>query len=134
MKKHITLTFQEYLSEQIEIPNILYHATFKPLLKKIKREGVGGKSLKKIWSDSKSGVVYLAKEPEVAFSYAETAFTENEELPESWENEIIVLAIDANKLDKNKLFIDSNVIDNEGDTLEYSGIIPWKYIIDVIKY
>jgi hypothetical protein len=58
----------------------------------------------------------------VAESYAE----ESEMVPESWLDNIIILKIDTSKLDKSKLFTDQNVQDNEGDTLEYRGVIPWE--------
>ena len=47
-------------------------------------------------------------------------------VPESWLDNIIILKVDTNKLDKSKLFIDQNVQDNKGDTLEYRGVIPWE--------
>jgi hypothetical protein len=115
-----------------EIPRYLYHATFKPLLKKIKVEGLGGLSSKPIWYDSKIGVVYLALDPNVAQSYAEVAFDENEDLPESWEEKIIILVIDTEDLDKTKFHIDSNVLDNEGDTVEYHGIIPYSSVVRIM--
>ena len=58
----------------------------------------------------------------MAESYAE----ESEMVPESWLDNIIILKIDTSKLDKSKLFTDQNVQDNEGDTLEYRGVIPWE--------
>ena len=100
----------------------LYHATYKPLLKKIKEKGLDTNDSKKAWEDSIPGYVYLALDPYVAESYAE----ESEMVPEGWLDDIIILKIDTNKLDKSKLFIDQNVQDNEGDTLEYRGVIPWE--------
>ena len=116
----------------IKVPKYLYHATFRPLLKKIKLEGLGGISAKQLWGDSKVGVVYLALEPNVAYSYAETIFDENDEIPESWEEKIIVLVIDTENLDKTKFYLDSNVLDNEGDTVEYHGIIPFDAVVKVM--
>ena len=106
----------------INIPQYLYHATYKPLLKKIKEKGLDTSDSKKAWDDSVSGYVYLALDPYVAESYAE----ESEMVPESWLDNIIILKIDTNKIDKSKLFVDQNVQDNEGDTLEYRGVIPWE--------
>lgn len=54
------------------LPAILYHATYKPLLKKIMINGLGGNT-RKNWEDSVTGVIYLAKDPYVAESYAETS-------------------------------------------------------------
>lgn len=103
-------------------PQFLYHATYKPLLKKIKEKGLGTNDIKKAWEDSITGYVYLALDPYVAESYAE----ESEMVPEDWLDDIIILEIDTNKLDKSKLFTDQNVQDNKGDTLEYRGVIPWE--------
>ncbi len=117
----------------VGVPKFLYHATFAPLLKKIKAEGLGGASAKKMWSDSRKGVVYLAMSSDIALSYAETIFDDREDLPESWGENIIILKIDTDRIDKKKLRIDSNVIDNQGDTLEYHGIIPFEAIVKVIR-
>lgn len=111
------------IKEEVEdVPQYLYHATYKPLLKKIKERGLDTNDSKKAWDDSIPGYVYLALDPYVAESYAE----ESEMVPESWLDNIIILKIDTSKLDKSKLFIDQNVQDNEGDTLEYRGVIPWE--------
>ena len=109
------------LKEEVEdVPQYLYHATYKPLLKKIKERGLDTNDSKKAWDDSIPGYVYLALDPYVAESYAE----ESEMVPESWLDKIIILKIDTNKIDKSNLFLDQNVQDNEGDTLEYRGVIP----------
>ena len=111
------------IKEEVEnIPQFLYHATYKPLLKKIKERGLDTSDSKKAWDDSISGYVYLALDPYVAESYAE----ESEMVPESWLDNIVILKVDTSKLDKSKLFVDQNVQDNEGDTLEYRGVIPWE--------
>jgi hypothetical protein len=107
-----------------------YLATYKPLLKKIKEKGLDTRASKKAWDDSIPGYVYLAKDLEVAASYAESS----EIVPDEWLDQIIVLTIDAAQLDSNKLFIDQNVQDNEGDTLEYRGIIPFSSIVKVEEY
>lgn len=102
------------------VPKFLYHATYQPLMKSIMKNGLGGKgSEKKKWSDSKPGIVYLAINKDIAESYAESS----EEVPEDWLEEIVILKIDTSNLDKSKFQIDRNVIDNVGDTLEFSGII-----------
>lgn len=117
----------------VSIPRYLYHATFRPLLKKIKSEGLGGMSSKQLWDDSEPGVVYLSLDPYVAYSYAETAFDDNEDIPESWEDKIIVLVIDTDNLDSKRFSLDRNVLDNEGDTVEYHGIIPFDSVNDIIN-
>ncbi len=108
------------------IPDVLYHATYKPRLKSIKLRGLGAGG-KRNWEDSKRGIVYLAIDPEVAVSYAESS----DMVPDDWLDEIIVLEIPTAVLDKSKLILDQNVIGNEGDTLEYHGIIPFSAVRSV---
>jgi ppGpp synthetase/RelA/SpoT-type nucleotidyltranferase len=122
--------FNETVENTIYIPKILYHATYKPLLSKIKENGLDTSKSRKAWEDSVKGLVYLAKDIDVAVSYAESS----ELVPDSWIDNIIVLHIDTNKLDKSKFRIDQNVQDNEGDTLEYKGVIPFSAITEVTKY
>ena len=98
----------------------LYHATYRPLLKSIRSHGLGGDKAQAKWEDSKPGVVYLAIDPNVAESYAESS----DVVPEDWLDEIVIIKIAASKLDQSRLFIDQNVQDNAGDTLEYHGVIP----------
>ena len=116
---------QQGVAEGIEqsIPPILYHATYKPRLKNIKLKGLGAGG-KRNWEDSKRGVVYLALDPYVAESYAETS----DMVPDEWLDQIVILEISTAGLDPNKFQIDSNVQDNEGDTIEYHGVIPLKNI------
>ena len=105
--------WREYVNE-----NFLYHATYVPLLDSIRKNGLGATS-RPNWEDSHKGVVYLAKTPEVAESYAETS----EAAPEEWLDQIVILKIDKSRLNPDRLFADQNVIDGH-DTLEYHGIIP----------
>jgi hypothetical protein len=100
------------------IPPVLYHATYKQRLKSIQLKGLGAAG-KRNWTDSKRGIVYLALDPDVAESYAETAL---DDLDADWD--IVILKISTSGLDTNKFQLDRNVLDNEGDTLEYHGIIP----------
>ncbi len=102
----------------------LYHATYRPLLKSIQKNGLGGSGAQAKYEDSAPGVTYLAVDRDVAISYAETS----DMVPDEWLDEIVVLKIPASKLDKSKLHIDRNVQDNEGDTLEYHGIIPFSLV------
>jgi hypothetical protein len=113
--KLILENWRQYLNEGEEF---LYHATYEPLLGSIKTKGLGVTS-ETNWEDSKPGVVYLALDPLVAESYAETS----ERVPEEWLDQIVVLKIRTSNLDSNKLFSDENVIDGQ-DTLEYHGVIP----------
>lgn len=102
----------------------LYHATYEDLIPSIERFGLGGSSSGYEWEDSKKGVVYLATDPEIAISYAET----NEEVPEEWIDNIVVFEVRSNYLDQDKLMIDNNVQDNDGSTYEYHGVIPWRFL------
>lgn len=120
MKIHEISKFNKLL-ENIDIPEVLYHATYKPLLKKIMQNGLGGNT-RKNWEDSVSGVVYLAYDPYQAESYAETS----DMVPESWLDNIVILQVNTIGLDKSLFSIDKNNL--SGDTLEYNGIIPIKNI------
>lgn len=102
----------------------LYHATYEDLIPSIERLGLGGSSSRYEWSDSKEGVVYLATSPEVAISYAEA----NDEVPESWLDNIVVFKVESNKLDQDKLMHDDNVQDNDGSTYEYHDVIPMRLL------
>ena len=119
----------------MDIPKYLYHATYKPFLNSIKKNGLGN-TRRKMWSDSVRGVVYLALDFDVAVSYAETAEWLDElddDKYEKYADNIIVLKIDTSLLDKDKFFIDSNVLDNDGDTLEYHGVIPFSSVVEVVN-
>lgn len=123
--KEILTEWRKFINEQeqLEVPPVLYHATYEPLLKSVQGEGLGGLRDTQ-YEDSVRGVVYLALDPDVAFSYAETSdaawdkFETDEGLP------IVTLEIDTSQLDKKLFKIDSNVMDNQGETLEYHGVVP----------
>ena len=109
------------LSEVLDnIPPVMYHATYRPLLDDIRQKGLGGSETQANYEDSEAGVVYLAIEPEVAESYAESSET----VPEEWLDEIVVLQINTNALDRQKFAHDRNVRSEEISTLEYHGVIP----------
>ena len=118
----------EYIQPKTQLlPKTLYHATYKPLIEKIKAEGLGGKSSKPNWPDSKQGVTYWSIDSDVAYSYAEAA----EDVPDEWLDEIVVFSCGIKNFDLKKLFVDTNVIDNEGMTLEYHDIIPYNRLKDI---
>ena len=108
----------------------LYHATYRNLIPSIEQHGLGGGTSGKEWADSKRGVVYLAVDPCVAESYAEA----NEDVPEEWVDDIVVFGVKLDSLDRSKLFIDENVLDNDGATVEYHGIIPYSCLFEVDLY
>jgi hypothetical protein len=106
-----------------KIPQYLYHATYKPLLNSIKKNGLGN-TKRVFWEDSVPGVVYLAIDDAIAESYAETADSVNED----WLDEIIIFKIAVKDLDLSKLLIDKNVKTDGIDdttTFEYHGVIPY---------
>ena len=112
----------------------LYHATYLPFLSSIKKNGLGNTN-RKMYCDSKGkGVVYLANDADVAISYAEESeWVEEQEDPDKYLDNIIVLKIDVSKLDQDKLFSDENVRSIDDATYEYHGIIPFDAVIDVIE-
>jgi hypothetical protein len=113
------------------LPSKLYHATYRQFLNSIKKKGLGN-TKKKMWSDSKPGVVYLADDPWVAESYAEESeYIDSVEDPDDYLDNIIILEVDTSKLDTSKLYIDENVLldaDEENSTWEYHDVIPWEAI------
>ena len=121
--KHLRQYIKRILKEQVEIPPILYHATYGPVADSIKRDGLGG-DRDTVYEDSVRGTVYLAKTPEIAFSYAETSDIAWDRFETDEGLEIVTFEIDTNQLDPSLFNIDQNVQDNEGDTLEYRGIVP----------
>lgn len=103
-----------------EPPQFLYHATYRPLLRNIKKKGLGN-TKRKFWQDSVPGVVYLAIDPDIAQSYAEA----NDFCNQDWLDQIVILKIKTSDLDRDKLSIDKNVRveDGQATTFEYHGII-----------
>lgn len=132
--KQLKLLLKESLSvEDLNGITKLYHATYRPLLRKIRQNGfLGGKGLKKNYTDSKPGVTYWASDSDVAYSYAE----ESETVREEWLDEIIVFECDINNFDLNKLYYDKNVLLDDGEipeTFEYHDVMPYEKlkIIDI---
>ena len=114
---------RELLFEQVKLPLKLYHATYGPLVDSIQREGLGG-DRDTVWEDSVRGTVYLALSDDGAYSYAETSDNAWDKFETDDGLEIVVFEVDTSQLDPAKFNIDQNVIDNEGDTLEYYGVVP----------
>jgi hypothetical protein len=118
--------YKEYFDDSGgTLPNFLYHATYRPLLRKIKKMGLDNRNTRRNWEDSIDGIVYLALTPDIAESYAESS----EVVPDDWLDEIVILKIDVSKLDANKIFKDRNVRNTDNTTFEYSGVIPPTAII-----
>ena len=103
---------------------LLYHATYQILLPSIQKNGLGGNGASPKWEDSVAGVVYLATSPEVAESYAENS----DAVPDDWLESIVVLVVDSAALETDCLRLDQNVQGNQGDTVEFHGVIPWEVL------
>ena len=116
-------TIRRLLKEHAAIPPTLYHATYAPLADSIQREGLGG-DRDTVWEDSVRGTVYLALDPGVAVSYAETSDDAWDRFETPQGLEVVTFEIDTTQLDQSLFNIDQNVLDNEGDTLEYNGVVP----------
>jgi hypothetical protein len=138
-KENLTEDYEERNSE-IFGTDFLYHATYQPYWEEIQKDGFisGGKHCN--WQDlSKSNLIYLARDPEVAISYCETS----DDVPEEFLDLIVVLQIDINKLNIDSLNIDENVAysyDGPADPdypdtwqeFQYEEKIPVSFITNVI--
>lgn len=98
----------------------LYHATYSRLLPSIFKNGLGN-TTNKAWDDSEVGVVYLAKSPDVAESYAETS--EADWITDEDIDDIVILRIPTHLLDVDKIRPDVNVRNGTNDTVVYVGHI-----------
>lgn len=118
----------------------LYHATYKPLFNKIKKQGYISNKSKHYWDISKD-YIYLSKDLDDAASYAET----NESVPEEWLDDIVILKIDLSKLNRDLLDIDENQAYSYDDDVnledpatwidfQYEGNIPLSSIVEVLGY
>jgi len=100
----------------------LYHATYNYYLNSIFKYGLNSRYGNRNWEDSKDDVIYLAKDPNEAYDFAETADENDEEI---YDSGIVVLLIKIPDLTLLKK--DANVSEDY-DTYEYHGNIPIKYI------
>ena len=116
-------SFKQFFNENNE-DNYYYHATYKPYLKSIKKEGLNGHNKIKNWDDSKHGIVYLANHPDVARSHAETS----DSVPDHYIDHIHIIKIHKKHLDPNKIKSDSNIQGNDGSSIEYHGSIPPQHL------
>lgn len=110
----------------------LYHATYLPRLASIMSQGLRPDT-EKNWAISKD-YIYLTDDPEVAVAFAEIA----EEVPKKYLNQIVVLKVNAEDLDLDKLEMDDNIIEKNDYSFQYSGHIPPEIIevenIDFIDF
>ena len=94
--------------------DFLYHATYKPYWEEIKKDGYIKPGKHTNWDDryKTTRAIYLATDYDNAVYYAKNA----ENVPKELLNQIVVLKINANKLDVDQLDADSNQIyDSDGD-------------------
>ena len=116
----------------MDIPKYLYHATYRPLLKSIWKDGLipGGQDFRNF--DWAGKFVYLAQAPGNAESFVEVS--ENDDIPEDWLDEVVVLQIDTAGIKPELLAPDSNwnpsvtPEDTNWQSYQYNGIIPKTYI------
>lgn len=127
-----------------DVPKILYHGTFNQLAISIERNGIvpGGNDIQNFTGIEKG--VYLGSTPEYAGSMVEAS--ENEDIPEDWFGEIVIIAIDTSKLDLSKLDVDPNVAPQEDEydddvpadntiySYIYRGLIPPSAILNITDY
>ncbi len=120
------------INNEIEIPSLLYHATFKANIENIKQKGLNPyiDGIRKCWEDCINGV-YLHVDPDVAASHVESS--DNPNIPDEWFDDIISLEIDTIFLDKNLLKTDPNIHppDNIYSFL-YEGIIPYSAVRNIL--
>lgn len=98
--------------------DMLYHATYEPLLNSIRANGLGATD-RTNWPDSKPEAVYLSTTPDEAYDFAQTC----ESVPADWVDQIVILAIPARKLTGAKLCNDGANRDKHNTTFEYHGVI-----------
>lgn len=116
----------------MNIPETLYHATYGANLPKIKDSGgiLPEGDFIKCWPSCVSGV-YLHSNPDVAYSYPETA--DVSEIPDEYYESIVVLEIDATKLNIELFEYDPNILPNLDDDLENSYVYHGKIPLSAIK-
>lgn len=119
------IKLKEILAQNV--PEYLYHATFKQLLPSIREYGLNPDRIDvRTWNYSESGRIYLANDPDVANDY--TKNSNSLTIPNEWFREIITFRIKSSDLDSSKLHTDNNTSyksDSDIKTYEYHGIIPW---------
>lgn len=120
------------------IPQYLYHGTFRAYLDSIEEKGLIP-NFHSNWDlddgYEKSGYIYLSNDIDFCGSMVESS--ENEDIPDEYFDDIIVLEIDTKYLDLSKLKLDENYKSNSFDdtwSFQYKGIISPEAITDIIEY
>ena len=117
------------------IPAYLYHATFNANLPSIYKHGLlpaGGENSYINFEGADVGV-FLATTPKQAYAFVETS--ENEEIPEEWFEQIVVLKINARKLEPEKIDYDSHINwweNEEKNIYVYKDVIPSNFILEIV--
>jgi len=110
---------------------MLYHATYKNALKKIKEFGLGSKDVRKryAWDNNLKHIdhVFFAYDPDVAESYAESSDT----VPDEWLDNIIIFGVNINNLDKGKIVTDPNIVESDGSTVLYMDKVPFSSLVRI---
>jgi hypothetical protein len=123
------------------VPHTLYHATYNALTPSIYKHGIIPKGIThRNYPEAEYGV-YLGSNKHFAASFAES--TDDENIPEGWSSEIVILTIDTNKLNKTLIEKDPQyhlvlTPDDKKDDFPrlyiYKGIIPPSAITDIEDY
>lgn len=112
----------DYTVSDIIGTDTLYHATYKPYWEEIKKSGALRPKAHSNW-DISGDFIYLSRDPDNAFSYAETS----ELVPEEYLDQIVVLEIDANKLNLDLLDCDHNqAYGADGYEVDYEDPQSWE--------
>lgn len=102
-----------------DIPSVLYHATFRPMVESIKKQGLTPSGNKYVNFDNLEYGVYLGISPDYAISMVEAS--ENNTIPSDWFDDIVVLSVNVSDLDLKKLDRDPNVLPQDD---EYNDETP----------
>lgn len=104
-----------------QLPEYLFHATYEENLPAIQKYGLGNCKSKKqyAWDNSYKNInhVFLHENIEDAISYAESS----DYVPESWLNEIVVIAIKTNNLNIDNLEDDPYLDEPDGSFVFWGG-------------
>lgn len=121
-----------------KIPEYLYHGTFRAYLDSIEEKGLIP-NFHNNWDVDdgyqKSGLLYLSNDIDFCGSMVESS--ENQDIPEEYFDDIIVLEIDTSYLNLKNLELDENYSSSNSAgirSFQYRGIIPPEAITDVIEY
>jgi hypothetical protein len=127
------IKLKDLLFENIQIPNILYHATFSTYVNGIVKNGIipGGKSFGKgntNFEDSNRNYVYLTNSPNDAKRILQSSLLSP--IKRFQDIKINILKINTRGLNLSKFSLDPATSFFQSKAFRYNGIIPSKNIID----